>query len=356
MKRNKHLLLGAKAIVLLLITTIILSGCKKESIKENSLNTLTNEQKIAKARSWYNLNEKLSSATIQSSKDEKAKLIFKPNWEKATVEIVNGVSVVSTFVNTTLSNFDKGQTKFNLVIKFENESFDAKIVTVKNTKQNEINVLNTVELYEIAFTKKELEYGLNAHIKVFSDAFKQEREERYDLNGRTVINFKLNSSPQRSLNAVLCTDYYYVLDFYDSENNLIATQTTYLGRHCEHVDIQQAVWWIDNGDGTYYGGSSTGYGDSRYTPELQAFEEDYLARMPPEERAIYNSMHIGRKTDYLLNAMTAMNAATARFPNMAQNDTKLDAFRHALFNILNVQFLGNSLAIPWQQALLPLMK
>ena len=130
---------------------------------------------------------------------------------------------------------------------------------------------------------------------------------------------------------------------------MIDTQTTYLGRYCENMDVE-TIDWIDNGDGTYYGGSSNEYQDSRDTEELKAFEDDYKTHMSQAELAIYNNMNRFRQLDYLINAHAAINMAISRFPNMNQTDTKADAFRHAYFSILNVMSLGMSLATSFGNA------
>jgi type II secretory pathway pseudopilin PulG len=245
----------AKVLILLAITSVLINGCKKDTLPNGS-SPLTKQQQIENAKNWYESQQKLSSATIESSKDEKAKLIFNPNWEKAAVENINGITVISTFVNTTLRNFDQGATTFNLVIKFDENGYESKTVTIKNKEQNDMYRLTPFELYDIAFTKNELANDeLNAEIKVFSQAFKQEKEEIYDPSGRTEVNFKLaklNNTPQT--NVTVCVDYWLNIDFYSPTGALIESTSTYLGRYCQETDIQ-VIWWIDNGDGTYGGGN-----------------------------------------------------------------------------------------------------
>ena len=79
------------------------------------------------------------------------------------------------------------------------------------------------------------------------------------------------------------------------------------------------------------------------TDEFRAMEADYRSHMKPAELAIYDAMPFGSRLNYLQAAQSAISEAESRFPGN-QEDTKADAFRHALFNILNVLWLGNSTA------------
>ena len=80
------------------------------------------------------------------------------------------------------------------------------------------------------------------------------------------------------------------------------------------------------------------------TDEFRAMEADYRSRMSTAEKVIYDKMTLQNKTDYLSNAQIASTAAVLMFPGMNEVTTKLDAFRHSYWNLLNVFRLGQTLA------------
>lgn len=246
-----------KMLVMLMTAVILVGSCKKDLRSDMSVDGLTNQQKIAKAKTWYEAENKTTTSFIKSSKGDSVKLVFEPNWDKATVSTIDGVSVVSTYVNTTLRNFDKGQTRYHLVIKLDNDGYKAKTVTVKQNQANSLNVSTPEELYELAFTNREQSKDLNAHVKVFSSSFKQEKEERFDFTGKTTINFARNAaaSSMQTNDITLCIDFWIHVRAYDSDGNLLFTITTFVFTDCQPRSSteQEAIWWIDKGDGTYGG-------------------------------------------------------------------------------------------------------
>lgn len=268
--------LKAKTYVHILMIILVISSCKKDSAVElsateqntifnkksiaKSISSLPNEQKINNARSWYDSQSKLSSATIQTSSDEKVKLIFNPEWDKATVESINGFLVTTTKVKTTLRNFDNGSTEFNLVIKFDGERYETKTVAVTNTEKKASPILSPTDLFSLAYCEKELPKDkLKAKIKVYSPSFKQEKEQIYNENGRIIVNFKskkASNSQQSDVNITVCRDYWLVIDTYNSNNALVDSETTYLGNFCTEINVQTTIDYIDNGNGTYGGPSN----------------------------------------------------------------------------------------------------
>ncbi len=79
--------------------------------------------------------------------------------------------------------------------------------------------------------------------------------------------------------------------------------------------------------------------------ELQQLEnENYKRSMTKEELEIYEKMPSLNKLDYLRNANFALKNAQEIFPTFSQHNDKADAYRHALFSLLNVRTLGFDLA------------
>ncbi|MGB4772792.1 MAG: hypothetical protein WBP58_15110 [Chitinophagaceae bacterium] len=79
------------------------------------------------------------------------------------------------------------------------------------------------------------------------------------------------------------------------------------------------------------------------TPEILAFEAQYIYVMSERERSIYLSMTRAQQLAYLHNAQIASKSAEALFPANQLVNGKGDAFRHALFHALNARSIGEAL-------------
>lgn len=129
----------------------------------------------------------------------------------------------------------------------------------------------------------------------------------------------------------------------------------------KHWDNEDGGWngggWNDGGwggSGGWNGGGGIEYTPpietggtepvSGDTPELQLFESDYKKRMTQQETAIYESMDRVKQVAYLINAQTAEASAEALYPGPGLEDGKGDAYRHALFSVLNTRTIGIDLA------------
>ncbi len=76
---------------------------------------------------------------------------------------------------------------------------------------------------------------------------------------------------------------------------------------------------------------------------LVSFEQEYRGRMSKSELVIFDSMSNFKQKGYLYNAQLATWEAESLYPNSLYNG-RGDAFRHAFFNGLNGNLLGDVLA------------
>ncbi|WP_231492179.1 hypothetical protein [Pedobacter sp. Leaf170] len=336
---KKSLSTGRVLICVLSLSLSFLIGCKKESVSIEG-----NKQLVENSRQWYEAQQKNLDSRIKSSTGTTNQLIFKPDWDLVKVDKSGDATIITTLVNTNLSNIDNGQTQYNLVIKYDGNHFESKVVTVPIDKAKSSNRMNPKELYELSFleiTDKENIKRRSAN--VYSNRFVLERQDENSFTRK--FNDKLqalNSKDLVKLKVTVCMDLFLTTDWY-TNGVYQNTSTVFVGSHCSDV-MATEVWWIANDDGTYHAGTRYQNVDSRDTNEMKAFEEDYKSRMSSRELGIYNSMTRTNQLSYLANAKNALDETQTRFAGEPMTDSKADAFRHAYFSMLNVDALGLALA------------
>lgn len=143
MKNLSKFSLGTCLLFTLFIGSFI--SCKKDVDPQK----FTDAQKIEKAKSWYENEQKGKLKTISGSNGKEANLIFTPDWEKASVEWINGTTVITTRVKTNLSILFGRDTEFNLIIREENNNYVCKTISTRSSNDNHLDIH---DLYKVAFS------------------------------------------------------------------------------------------------------------------------------------------------------------------------------------------------------------
>lgn len=216
--------------------SIIIGSCKKDNVSKN----LTDAEKIQNAKTWYTEKQKYSQTTLSSSKGSAIALRFVPDWDNALIESVDGNEVITTSVETNLKKITGSDSRYYLVIVFDEGEYNVKTVSIKNLAGNII--LNPKELYQTAFTGNNIspENSLIADIKVFTEGFNEDRHILYTKNGKQELAVQeaisgkstLRNQDKTSVVIETCIYYYITTNLFDTNGNLMWTS----GRQL--VDVQ----------------------------------------------------------------------------------------------------------------------
>ncbi|MDQ7949561.1 MAG: hypothetical protein REI78_13315 [Pedobacter sp.] len=181
MKKSK-----LRPILVGLLALAMVAGCKKD----NKSNDLTDEQQIQQAKTWFTNQQKSQATSFKDRKGKTVQLTYVPDWEHANVEVIDGRTVVTADVKTNLQAVYGENTYFSLVIKNEENGYEARTLKISSFDgKNKKDLLNREQLYKAAYTDEDLSKdGVEAEVKAYDAHLKSNGAVLYTASGKTMIN------------------------------------------------------------------------------------------------------------------------------------------------------------------------
>ncbi|MFD2288647.1 hypothetical protein GJU39_11170 [Pedobacter petrophilus] len=240
MRKNSILLKRyVLALTLLLTTTIVIYSCKKDS--NSRLPTL---DEVAETKAWFINEVKNNKDHIVSEFGDSALITYEPIWSQLKIdELKDDLLVITMPVNTNLYQLAGKIGELNLIIRNNNGIRNYKLVNRFKDGISDTIKLNSIQLYELAFSN-------------FKESFINKNQIKNYISNETLSLNKLRLSKLQSIgkikdklmSATECWAYYWTTTYSDGSQSV-----EYLFTSCSspgHKPTLLTKAYDPGGDGT----------------------------------------------------------------------------------------------------------